>query len=372
MAGVGGGVFLLARNPDGASRLAYLLRVEGGGGDPLLFAAAQPWPRERDVYCHPLDAWPAQPVVIERVPVLSVRRRGRSVTLVLDRSRLRRSMFVWTEDRAGRTLVFWRSPVSMRRPRRLPAMRPAPGRAAGRPQPEPLAVAVDSRERYAWRLEGHGLTPYRATLYAGDYALVAGERIVAAVERKRGQDLLAGLGTGQLALAMADLAGLERALVVVEESLGAFVRRAQAAGPGGRASLSRLTAVQAGHPDVPIWFCDDRRMAETAAALWLRAAADALGFRTGAVPPAPAAAEDADGALRTDPAYRRAWAVRAAEDGEVWTARHLAERTGVTARTAAGDLAALVRSGRLVAEGRTRARRYRAGADVGGAGAGPA
>lgn len=368
MARAGGGLFLVARNPDGASRLAYLLRVEGVGGEPLLFAAAQPWPRERDVYCHPLDVWPLDPVVIERVPLVSVTRRGRSVTLVLDRPRLRRSMFVWTEDRAGRTLVFWRSPVSMRRPRRLPAMRPARGRSAARPVPEPLAVAVDSRERYAWRLEGYGLTPYRAALYAGDYALVAGERILAAVERKRGQDLLAGLGSGQLALAMAELAVLERALVVVEESLGAFIGRAQGAGPGGRTSLSRLTAVQAGHPDVPIWFCDDRRMAEAAAALWLRAAADALGFRTGAVPP-PAAAEDTDAALRTDPAYRRAWAVRAAEDGEVWTARRLAERTGVTARTAAGDLAALVRSGRLVAQGRTRARRYRAsGQNMNGSG----
>ena len=47
-------MFEVARNPDAASRLPYLVRLPLPGGDLVLKARA-PWPRTGAVYCHPAD-----------------------------------------------------------------------------------------------------------------------------------------------------------------------------------------------------------------------------------------------------------------------------------------------------------------------------
>jgi hypothetical protein len=58
--------FLVARNPDEASTLPYLLRVPVAG-PPLLLKAKDAWPRTAKVYCHRLAAWPDDAEVLEEV-----------------------------------------------------------------------------------------------------------------------------------------------------------------------------------------------------------------------------------------------------------------------------------------------------------------
>ena len=59
---------LIAINPDEDSRLPYLLRVPLAGGD-LLFRTSGTWPRTKALYCYPvpLDEWPDEAVIVERV-----------------------------------------------------------------------------------------------------------------------------------------------------------------------------------------------------------------------------------------------------------------------------------------------------------------
>ena len=92
-------LFEVARNPDPASRLPYLVRLPLPGGDVVL-KAREPWPRTGAVYCHPADGeWPGQAELVERVPVRSCRRRGGAIDLVLDRPREHRSQLVYTRVR---------------------------------------------------------------------------------------------------------------------------------------------------------------------------------------------------------------------------------------------------------------------------------
>src|SRR3954449_9210735 len=86
--------FVVARNPDAASSLPYLLRLPVGGG--LTLKAAEPWPVSSRVYCHPLDELPEELHVLEEVGVRMCARRGQALDLVLDRARHNRSQFVFT------------------------------------------------------------------------------------------------------------------------------------------------------------------------------------------------------------------------------------------------------------------------------------
>jgi hypothetical protein len=100
---------LIAVNPDEDSRLPLLLRIPQPGGD-LLFRTSGTWPRVKALYCYPvgLDEWPDNPMIVERVPLRSCRRRGAAIDVVLDRARENRSQLVFTQGR-GRDAVFWQS-----------------------------------------------------------------------------------------------------------------------------------------------------------------------------------------------------------------------------------------------------------------------
>ncbi len=105
---MGDDYFLIARNPEEDSKLPYLLHLPIEGG--LVLKARDTWPRSARIYCHPYEAhWPDDAEVVEETPVSSCRRRGPVIDLVLDRPRLARSQFVFTETR-GRPAIFLADP----------------------------------------------------------------------------------------------------------------------------------------------------------------------------------------------------------------------------------------------------------------------
>ncbi len=98
---MGEAVFTIARNPQEDSKLPYLLRLPIEGG--LILKARDTWPRATRIYCHVFeDEWPDAAETLEEIPVASCRRRGPVIDLVLDRARLSRSQFVFTETRVVR------------------------------------------------------------------------------------------------------------------------------------------------------------------------------------------------------------------------------------------------------------------------------
>jgi ERCC4 domain len=261
-------LFVVARNPDAASRLPFLVRVPLPGGD-LVLKAREPWPRTGVVYCHPATGeWPDPPAgveVLEQVPVRSCRRRGAAIDLVLDRAREHRSQLVFTRTR-GREVIFWQSPKTARAAR--PGVRVPGRRASGLGE---LTILVDTRERYPWRFgRQRGVTLERRALPAGDYAVEApGGELAAVVERKTLQDLAGSLVDGSLSYLLAELAALPRAAVVVEDRYGGLFKLEHVR-PGFVADLLGALAVR--YPAVPVVFCDTRPLAQEWAYRFLGAA----------------------------------------------------------------------------------------------------
>lgn len=245
--------FVVARNPDAASTLPYLVRVPVAGA-PLLLKARDVWPRTAKVYCHPLDVWPDDADVVDDVAVRSCERRGRAVDLVLDRGREHRSQFVFVTLRGGREAVFWQTARTAAASR--PGVRIPSRRAAG---VDDLEIVVDTRERYGYRFAAQQTSVRRAALRAGDYAVELDGTVVASVERKSVADLVRRLVDGQLAFAMADLATLSHAAVVVDGRY-ADALRAEHVQPGFVADLLARVAVR--YPSVPVIFAGSRKLAE--------------------------------------------------------------------------------------------------------------
>ena len=288
---------LIARNPDSESTLPYLLRLPIGAG--LVFRTKDTWPRTSALYCHPVPdvEWPEEPDIVERVPLRACTRRGAAIDVVADRAREQRSQIVFTNAR-GRQMVFWQSPRTRKQAR--PDVRLPGARAAGIAE---LEILVDAHEKYPYAFPGQQVRTVRRGLPCGDYAVAAGGRLIASVERKSVADLVASLVNGRLRYALGELAALPRAAVVVEDRYSAIfaldrVRPAQVA--------DGLAELQVRWPTIPIVFCDNRKLAEqwtyrylAAAHSWAeaeRAAVERIGAgedggAAGAPVPAPSTAE---------------------------------------------------------------------------------
>lgn len=245
---------LIAANPDEESRLPYLLRVPLSGGD-LVFRTAGTWPREKSLFAYPvpLADWPAEPVIIEQVRLRSCHRRGAAIDVIADRSQHNRSQLVFTQAR-GRDVVFWQSPRTRKQAR--PNVRTPTARAQGI---DGLQIVVDSHEQYAYRFSGQQVVTVKRALPCGDYGIVDDGRLIASVERKSLVDLVASLIGGKLRYQVADLAALPRAAVVVEDRYSQLfkldrVRPAMVA--------DGLAELQVRWPNVPIVFCETRKLSE--------------------------------------------------------------------------------------------------------------
>jgi hypothetical protein len=195
---VDGEVFLIARNPEGDSRLPYLLNLPIEGG--LVLKARDTWPRSARIYCHAFEqGWPEDAEVIEATPVSSCKRRGPVIDLVLARPRLARSQFVFTQTR-GRPAIFWQNQKAAR------AANPGARIPRARALAEGFTILIDTRERYPYQFAGRDVKAERMALAAGDYAVANAEATIAVVERKTLENFTTSLSSGTLAFQMQDWA----------------------------------------------------------------------------------------------------------------------------------------------------------------------
>jgi ERCC4 domain len=244
--------FLVARNPEEDSKLPYLVWLPLDGG--LVLKARDTWPRSSRVYCHPFeDGWPADAEIIERIGVISCKRRGPAIDLVLDRPRLSQSQFVFTEVR-GRPAIFWQTQKTAR------LANPGARVPRHRALTEGFTILVDTRERYPYRFAGRDVTTERVALHAGDYAVRTGEgATLAAVERKSMENLASSLSDGTLAFQMGRLGELPLAAAVVEGRYSALHKLEHVPGAFIADVLTRL---QVRYPEVQVLFADTRAFAE--------------------------------------------------------------------------------------------------------------
>jgi len=262
-----------------SARFPFRISVEQDGRLLLAVRAKSAWPGPgQQIFCvreRSLD--PAESLEpVERVPVLTLTRVGRKLSLVLDRAQRKRcELLTVTKPRRGGDSeyeqIFFRTESGIRAHRSRSKLEL--GNATVR-----LEVIVDSAERYPWRFPGALVV--RRRLPVGDYGLEREGRLIAVVERKSYDNLLSDLGAIQaLHHQLADLAGYDSSALVVEAQYGDFLSERRLAGRWPASYVARaLAELGAMHPRLPIVYAGNRKLAN----LWAERFFAACGARQAA------------------------------------------------------------------------------------------
>lgn len=249
-----------------AERFPYRLSIVRDGRRLLALRVRERWPGPgMQIFCLRDDDGEDSPEgeLVERVPVRSVVRIGRKLSVVLDRPTRKRCDFLfltkdYKEGTGSYEQIFWRTEQAIRahRSRSRPQLHP---------RAERLEIAVDPAERYAWTFPGSHVE--RRKLSAGDYGLVVGDRVVAAVERKSFENMLAEIAALQiLHQKLVELSSHANVALVVEAQYADFLDPSRLArcGKWTPAYLARVFAeIAAVHPRLPIVFAGNRKLANS-------------------------------------------------------------------------------------------------------------
>lgn len=254
--------FIVARNPNRASGLPFLVRVPLATGD-LWLKTKDSWPRTGRVYCHPLDVPPGDIEIISETPIVVCQKRRLAIDLVLERGLNKRSQFVKVHWH-GRDMIFWQTAKTARSSR--PGIRVPAGHASHK-----CVFFIDSRERWGYTFSAYGATTERRKLSVGDYAAILDDRVVAVVERKTLSDFSNAVVDGSLNFTMTELCAVPHAAVVIEGDYSQVLRNDQVRKGFLPVVVARL---QVRYREIPMVFLESRKIAEEWCYQFLSAAYD--------------------------------------------------------------------------------------------------
>ncbi|MFW6151326.1 MAG: ERCC4 domain-containing protein, partial [Chloroflexota bacterium] len=255
------GLWILQRCAN--DRFPFRLEVVRQGVPWLVLRTQDRWPgANKNIFCLREEELPEPDEVLEeleRVPIVALHQRGPRLSVVLDRKRCKRCDFLFLtknyKRQPGKTYeqIFWVTEKSLRQ--RRPSRKLSLGRGGG-----DFRVRVSSNERYPWRFPG--IATERGHLPVGDYALVEGGDVLAVVERKTMDNLLAEFGTMQaLHEQVAELTGHEQHALVVEAPYEDFLNPKKVHHYDGAFCAKALAELYALHPRLRLVFCANRKMA---------------------------------------------------------------------------------------------------------------
>lgn len=257
-------------------RLPYLITIQGDHGNTMRLRTSGVWPPPTSSLYAIRDQseWSDGDLEeVEECRILDVHAvkglKASTITIVLDRASRKRCSILITKKSDGREHIYFRTEASINASRGHLYAPPASKRVIGE-------VVIDTRERYAWKLDATNVT--REALPAGDYALRHEERYIAVVERKSIQNMLANLNSLEAYHAhLAELATYPRAQLVIEATLADFGKKDKLHPMSPLRAQRALFDIQARHPNLQVIFAGNRKLAQAHVAGFFGAVSAVLG-----------------------------------------------------------------------------------------------
>ena len=257
------GTWILERTQN--DRFPYRLQIIRGDKPLLVLRTQDRWPAAgRHIFCL-REEQPPEPdemlIELERVGIVAFNERGRRISVILDRKRYKRCDFLVLKKsykgRPGESYeqIFWLTQRSIEQHR--PAFK-----LVSRQRSSQLLVRIHSNEKYPWRFPG--AVTERGVIAAGDYALmdIGGERMLAVVERKTLDNLLADFGMMPvLHQRLAELAAQDNHALVIEASYADFLNPKKVHHYTPSFCARAIAELYALHPALRIVFCANRKVA---------------------------------------------------------------------------------------------------------------
>ncbi len=245
-------------------RFPYRLTLRQGEKLLLALRVQEKWPGQKgNVFCLREDAgaadgdWQPPEGEIERVPVVSLKRYGKRLAVVLDRPKNKRCDFLFLmkkyKNRDGEyEQIFWRTQKALTQNR--PKVKLSTYRSGE------LSVIIDAAERYPWRFPDCDVR--REQLPVGDYALKGEHSLSAIVERKTFDNLLAEFARmPSFHQQLGELSAYRHSALVVEANYSDFLNPNKLKYYPPAFTAKALAELFAFHPGLTISFAGNRKLA---------------------------------------------------------------------------------------------------------------
>jgi len=246
-----------------SERFPYRLQILKKDKPWIVLRTQDRWPAAgRHIFCLREEEPPEPDEVLEeleRVDIVAFNERGKRVSVVLDRKRYKRCDFLFLKKSyKGRPeeeyeQIFWLTQRSIEQHR--PAFK-----LVSRQGSAEMVVRIHSNEKYPWRFPGAVME--RGAIAAGDYALMDGEKMLAVVERKTLDNLLADFGMMPvLHQRLAELAACDNHALVIEAPYADFLNPKKVHHYTPSFCAKAIAELYALHPKLRIVFCANRKVA---------------------------------------------------------------------------------------------------------------
>ncbi|WP_150468910.1 ERCC4 domain-containing protein [Cysteiniphilum sp. SYW-8] len=245
-----------------SDKFPYRVSIIEKGNPTLSLLTQDKWPgASGNIFCIRANEKPEiiSGKVIEEVPVVFVKRVGKRLSIMLDRSVKKRCEFLFLRKKYKTKegyyeQIFFRTQQGINQHRTR-------GNLSLQPKLADLEVVIDSNERYPWKFGEHNIT--RQNLSVGDYALMLDNEIEAIVERKTFDNMLSDIAKIQvLHQQLTELSTYRHAAVVIEAQYGDFLSSDKIGKYSSPAHMGRaLAELSVLHPNLPIIYAGNRKEA---------------------------------------------------------------------------------------------------------------
>lgn len=254
-------------------RFPYRINIVKGYKVLLSLRVQEKWPGQRgNVFCirESRKIWNDEIDVIENVPVITLKKIGKRLIVVLDRAKNKRCDFLFLKKsyktkNGDCEQIFWRTATGLkaRRPRVIISSRNI----------NELTVIIDKNEKYPWKFTGCEIQ--KKILPAGDYALIIENEIKAVIERKTFDNMKAEFG--QLHVFHQQLSELEaykNSALVIESNYSDFLNTNKLKFYNPTFCSKIIAEIYSAHPHLTIVFACNRKLSQQWSLRYFQAVAD--------------------------------------------------------------------------------------------------
>ncbi|NTU41843.1 MAG: hypothetical protein HGA78_02070 [Nitrospirales bacterium] len=245
----------------GDEKFPFRLSIRQGDKDLLVLRVQGKWPGQKgNIFCMAEEGreWPPPIHVAEQVPVTSLERFGKRISVVLDRARNKRCDFLFLtkqyKHREGEyEQIFWRTEKALKE--RRPRVKLSTYHSGE------LTIAIDKNERYAWSFSDCRIEKIR--LPVGDYALRDEKGIAAVVERKTFDNMLSEFGRMPVFhQQLSELTTYRHSALVIEADYSDFFNPGRQQHYAPAFTSKAIAEIHAFHPGLTVVFAGNRKLAQ--------------------------------------------------------------------------------------------------------------
>lgn len=242
------------------TKFPYKLTIKQDNEKILTLLVQDRWPGQRgNIFClRENQAEPNEKLEeVERIPIISMHRYGKRISIVLDRPQEKRCDFIFLKKQykthnGEYEQIFWKTQKAISETN--PKVKLSTYYSGG------LNIIIDAGEKYPWRFNNCNIEKDR--LPCGDYALKTESGILAVVERKSFENLVAHFSKLPiLHQQLGELSAYKYSALVIEADYSDFLKPNKLKFYPPVFASKAIAEIYAYHPNVQIVFAGNRKLA---------------------------------------------------------------------------------------------------------------